>query len=65
MFEIGALYRVRMRDQGSEDEEGRITEYWNCRVVEKSANLVKFDRSGDEWIVNTNSPDFISAERTS
>ena len=55
MFKLGQSYKVKM------SEDDGITMYPNCRVVELEMPVVKFDRHGEELIINVSSPAFISA----
>ncbi len=57
MFNVGQTYRIRMIVGGDE------VQMFNCQVIEVDGPVIKIrQRGGDEQIINTASPNFISAE---
>ncbi len=57
MFNVGQTYRIRMIVGGDE------VQMFNCQVNEIDGPVIKIrHRGGDEQIINTASPNFISAE---
>jgi hypothetical protein len=45
MFEVGRTYKLRL------SEDGGVTDYYNCTVVEVAMPVVKFDHAVRELIV--------------
>jgi len=56
MFNVGQTYRIRMIVGGDERH------MFNCQVIEVDGPVIKIRQNGDEQIINTASPNFISAE---
>lgn len=60
MFGIGSIWTIRTWE-GDEDG-GMTTDHHGCEVLECSGSLLRVSQGGREWIINTASPAFASAE---
>lgn len=57
MFTVGETYRIVMR------ENDEPTTYPSCKIVSVNLPLIKIKQNGEERVLNTGSPAFVSAER--
>jgi hypothetical protein len=60
MFEIGSLYVITTWE-GS-DDGGVSTQHPWCNMLAYEPPLLKLERGGKQWIINTSSPAFVRAE---
>ncbi len=56
MFNVGQTYRIRRIVAGDEQQ------LFNCQVIEVDGPVIKIRQGDDEQIINTASPNFVSAE---
>lgn len=59
MWRIGGSYTIEMWED--DDNNGLITAFYNCEVLEAAGTLVKIRQGTDEKILNTASMAFVSA----
>ena len=59
MFSIGKEYVIKTWEPG--EDGGVVTEHHNCTVTDFQFPLVKINRFGKTWILNTSAPVFVEA----
>lgn len=60
MFAIGSIWIIRTWEGG--EDGGMTTDHPGCKVLEYTGSLLRVSQGGREWIINTASPVFASAE---